>query len=282
MPYKYKISVIVMFKNEEMIMEEWFQHYISEGIDHFYLIDNGSTDNYIDIVNRYIDKITLVVDPTRDNVATQPLLYNKHFLETIKTESEWIIVADMDEYIYGRRNFNSISDYVNAIPEKITRIIMPWKNFGNNNNRLQPSSIIHSLTKREEGSHLIQRNLSGNWLGHCKSLTRTNSLLRLDVHICETVDRFVCFSDFKKADGLANFSLEDQNLHINHYQHMSNEYYTKVKIIRGRGQTSTPNHYNLEKFHRESKYFNQTDDFELSNKKKALFEICSKQFSSND
>ena len=29
MNFKYKISVVSMFKNEEMIMEEWIQHYIN-------------------------------------------------------------------------------------------------------------------------------------------------------------------------------------------------------------------------------------------------------------
>ena len=31
-----------MFKNESMIITEWIEHYLREGIDHFYLIDNGS------------------------------------------------------------------------------------------------------------------------------------------------------------------------------------------------------------------------------------------------
>ena len=39
MDYKYKITLISMFKNESMIMDEWIQHNISEGIQHFYLID---------------------------------------------------------------------------------------------------------------------------------------------------------------------------------------------------------------------------------------------------
>ena len=36
----YLLSVLCMFKNESTIIKEWFEHYISEGIDHFYLIDN--------------------------------------------------------------------------------------------------------------------------------------------------------------------------------------------------------------------------------------------------
>jgi len=268
--YKYTISILSMFKNEEMIMEEWIQHYISEGIEHFYLIDNGSTDNYGLIVNKYADKITLVVDPTRDNVATQPLLYNKHFLETIKMESEWIIIADMDEYIYSRNNFKLISDYIKTIPEHVESILMPWKNFGNNNINLQPKSIKSSFTKREDFSHYIQRIIDHNWVGHCKSLTRTKCLFHLNTHVCELNSNSMHFSDFSivdfNPDNFKKYNLYNQNLHLNHYQNMSYEYYSNVKIKRGDAQSQN-NNYTIERFHNESNIFNQTDDVELSNKK---------------
>ena len=44
---KYNLSLIAIFKNESHILKEWIEHYINEGVDKFYLIDNGSTDNYI-------------------------------------------------------------------------------------------------------------------------------------------------------------------------------------------------------------------------------------------
>ena len=40
------LSIIAMFKNESYIIEQWIQHYLLEGVNHFYLIDNGSTDDY--------------------------------------------------------------------------------------------------------------------------------------------------------------------------------------------------------------------------------------------
>ena len=74
----YLLSVLCMFKNESTIIKEWIQHYISEGIDHFYLIDNGSTDDYNSQIKDYTNLITLVVDPTRLPKGTQRTLYNKH------------------------------------------------------------------------------------------------------------------------------------------------------------------------------------------------------------
>ena len=34
---KYFLSVLSVFKNESHILEEWLNHYINEGVEHFYL-----------------------------------------------------------------------------------------------------------------------------------------------------------------------------------------------------------------------------------------------------
>ena len=52
----YYLSVGAMFKNESHSMKEWLEHYILHGVDHFYLIDDGSTDSYMDILKEYIDR----------------------------------------------------------------------------------------------------------------------------------------------------------------------------------------------------------------------------------
>jgi hypothetical protein len=41
---KYKLGMLCIIKNEEMIIKEWIKHYIWQGVQHFYIIDNESTD----------------------------------------------------------------------------------------------------------------------------------------------------------------------------------------------------------------------------------------------
>ena len=47
------VSVLAIFKNEGMNIKEWIEHYIWQGIEHFYLINNDSTDNYKKILLPY-------------------------------------------------------------------------------------------------------------------------------------------------------------------------------------------------------------------------------------
>jgi glycosyltransferase involved in cell wall biosynthesis len=52
----YYLSVLSIFKNETMNLKLWLEHYLWQGVGHFYLIDNGSTDNPLSILQEYIDK----------------------------------------------------------------------------------------------------------------------------------------------------------------------------------------------------------------------------------
>ena len=49
-------DVLSIFKNETMNLKLWLEHYLWQGVGHFYLIDNGSTDNPLSILQEYIDK----------------------------------------------------------------------------------------------------------------------------------------------------------------------------------------------------------------------------------
>lgn len=46
---KYRISLCLIFNNEAPFLKEWLDYHIVVGIDHFYLYNNNSTDNYIDV-----------------------------------------------------------------------------------------------------------------------------------------------------------------------------------------------------------------------------------------
>ena len=53
---QYYLSIVAIFKNESWILEEWLNHYINEGVEHFFLIDNDSNDDYLSILKPFIDK----------------------------------------------------------------------------------------------------------------------------------------------------------------------------------------------------------------------------------
>ena len=45
---KYEISICAIFKNEAPFLKEWLEFHLMLGIDHFYLYNNNSEDDYLD------------------------------------------------------------------------------------------------------------------------------------------------------------------------------------------------------------------------------------------
>jgi len=203
---KYYLSVYAIFKNESVALEEWLTHYINEGVDHFFLIDNGSTDNYEPILDKFPGRITLYKDAEKHKQNDH---YNNYLFKH-NTESEWIIIVDLDEFVYSRDGFDKISDYLKTVPENISRILLRWKLFGFNGHVDQPPSIIKGFTKRREQTSDV------------KTIARGDRILKLNMHT-------------SSVSGDTLRPRKDFCLHLNHYMLQSYNWFMKVKATRGDG-----------------------------------------------
>ena len=245
---KYKLSILAMFKNESTILKSWLEHYIEEGIEHFYLIDNGSTDNYNKILINYKDKIDLVVDSKRHQVVdcygTQQILYNKYYLEKVKTETDWIFVCDIDEYLFYKIHNKTIYDFI-KLNDNYDVFLIKWIFFGTKFVNT-PINLPLSLTYRQE---LDINNFK-------KSLSKTDNIISLSIHGNEYI------IDTKIKD----LSFKDDLL-LNHYQIILNDYFYNVRCVRGGGVHGI-NNLKYQKNYFENNYnWINIEDNTLKNKK---------------
>jgi hypothetical protein len=255
------LCLVAIFKNESSIMKEYIEHYINQGIDKFFMIDNGSDDNYLDIIQPYIDnnKIELVIDA---NKYMQIEHYNNYFLEKSK-EYDWIIVCDLDEFIYARKEYKTIKEYLLTIDNNISQIVIPWKMFGSNNHIKQPKSVIKSFIKRAQ-------NIENNFING-KSIVRAKNLLKFDIHTHRIDNNISISSDNKILDRefLFNISeniLEESYLHLNHYAIQSYEWFMNIKATRGDVSSKDIDNIRNEYYFKEYDNFsNDIIDDELSN-----------------
>lgn len=241
-----QICLVAMFKNESHILNEWLHHYMKQGVDKFFLIDNDSNDNYLEHLQHFIDNniVELVVDATKCNQSNG---YNKHFLDKCKMY-DWTIVCDLDEFIYARMGFATIKDYLHTVESSVSQVHIPWKMFGSNGyntiEQEQPTSVIQAFTKRtnynkESGFHgvLQEGNIT---YGHGKCIVRTMYLLEFNIHshslsnrnfsTSDNCDNVHINTDFSKIN---ESILEKSCLHLNHYGTQSLNWFMKVKGTRG-------------------------------------------------
>lgn len=260
--YKYNVSILTMFKNESMIIKEWLEYYIKkQNIEHFYLIDNGSTDNYEEKILKYSNYYDLIKDDYRQQFETQKVLFNKYFLDKIKKESKWIIVIDIDEYIYCTNN-QTINTFLLSINmDEYNSIYIPWKIFGSSNYNKQPKDIINSFTLRENNNNILDR-ITKWQTGFFKEICLTENINTLNIHECETKKQKAIY---KKKELITNPNIYLINfpIKLNHYMVMSKEYYEKIKCSRGGGASSKCYKYTMNYFNDTLKQFNMIEDLEL-------------------
>jgi hypothetical protein len=261
------LCIVTMFKNESHIITEWINHYINQGVEHFFMIDNNSNDDYLKHLLPYINngKVTLILDTRKHS---QVNCYNEHFLEPCK-KYDWVLVCDLDEFVYARKEYKTIPEYLCQLNSSVSQIAIPWKIFGSNGfntlDKIQPISVTKTFIKRIDYDKM--QNLQGvkfdnnNKYSFNKCIVRTNKLMQFDIHshITNGGNTTTTTIDPLFHIGYA-FSIINENilkhscLHLNHYPIQSFEWFMRIKATRG--DVATEHHENV----RNEQYFRGFDD----------------------
>lgn len=133
MEYIHKLSVCLCVRNEANYISEFIEHYIKQGVDHFYIVNNKSDDNIEDVIanSPYRKSISLICDDRELNVLSTPgyeghkSLLDDNLYDLVRKESEWIIIVDADEFMYGR-NGHTIKSYIKTIPSDVDCVYVLW------------------------------------------------------------------------------------------------------------------------------------------------------------
>lgn len=210
---RYKLGVMAIMKNEAMNLEEWIQHYLWQGIDQIYLIDNGSTDNGISLLQPWIDKgiVKLIVlkIPWKQKEHYQTAFNHFHIAE----ECQWLISADLDEFWFCKKKGVGIREALGHYDE-FDVIYTNWSVFGSGGYKIHPNSLRTQLLMRhkELGGHSHTK-----WICQTKILT---DLKDLGIHKIKWACSSRTISD-------------NEMFQINHYVTQSLDYFTKIKMTRG-------------------------------------------------
>ncbi len=123
---KYHVCLCGIFKNEGKILKEWIEYYLMIGVDHFYLYNNFSTDNYKEILAPYISqgKVTLVEWPVQYGQLTA----YQDCLHRFGSECQWMGFIDLDEFVCFK-NATSIGRWLNKF-RNYPSVLICWKMFG--------------------------------------------------------------------------------------------------------------------------------------------------------
>jgi hypothetical protein len=253
MTKKYYLSVGAIFKNEAHILKEWIEHYLFHGVEHFYLINDNSHDNFLNTIQEYIDNdiITLFNVNEPYYLGRQRNLYNRHILPNI-SETQWLLICDLDEFIWSQKDIN-LGNVLKIYFQNMAQIQIHQFLFGSNGHIKQPKYVVKEFTKRRI-----------NYIDDKKYKYIVNSsydFTSLNIHHAE-------FKNKDYINDLTKFIIINPEYFVNnHYNCQSQEFWNSIKCTRGDCDNF------LKRTSESFKIFdiNEIDDLQLYNQNLNLF-----------
>jgi hypothetical protein len=217
---KYELAVGAVFKNEAHILEEWIKHYIHHGVEHFYLINDGSSDDYYKIIEPFIysKHVTLFNEDARPQyTGRQRDMYNIHILPHLH-ETQWLLMCDLDEFVWSEDNVD-----LRIVLKKcmhFSQIQFEHTIFGSNGLIHTPKYAVSSFTRR---SSVHPTKNPGNRKYFVNSSVAFRSL---NVHHASYADD----DSIHKTDFVL---LDPYWFRMNHYCCQSRDFWKQIKCTRG-------------------------------------------------
>ena len=248
----YKLSVGSIFKNELDSIKEWIEHYINHGVEHFYLINDNSNDNFLEIIQEYIDQniITLFNVNEPYYLGRQRNLYNRCILPNI-SETKWLLMCDIDEYIWSPKDINLCNVLKEC--EGLGQIQIHQILFGSNGHIAQPKYTVKEFTKRRLNNYEDKK--------YKYIVNSSYEFSSLNVHHADFINKDY-IGDIQKF-----IIINTDYFVMNHYCCQSQDYWNNIKCTRGDADsylTRTPSDF----AHIDT---NEIEDLQLFNQNLQLF-----------
>lgn len=139
---KIYIAIAAIVKNEENYIEEWIEYHRLLGIEKFYIYDNGSTDDTVAILQKYVVNEIVELDyveGTDRQIETYDRILNRH-----RSDTFWIAFIDVDEFLYIN-NFEPHTDAIGRFLkeyEAYNGLEIYWKTFGTSDHMNMPDGYV--------------------------------------------------------------------------------------------------------------------------------------------
>jgi len=110
-----------------LALKEWIEYHKIAGVDHFYLYNNESEDDYMEVLNSYIEDgtVTLIDWPYKQKQLESYCDCIKRF----KDETRWLGFIDIDEFVVPIQD-NDIYSFLKKYESNRPAVLLYWKIFG--------------------------------------------------------------------------------------------------------------------------------------------------------
>jgi hypothetical protein len=132
------LSICAIYRDEAPYLREWIEFHRLVGVERFYLYNNGSTDEHLEVLAPYVDAGTVVM---RDwPVFPGQIQAYEDCLKRHRDESRWIAFIDLDEFLFSPTG-SPVPDLLKEF-ERFPGVAVNWAMFGSSGHRTKPPGLV--------------------------------------------------------------------------------------------------------------------------------------------
>jgi hypothetical protein len=238
---KYNLVVCAIAKDELPYLLEWIAYYRVLGVDHFYFLDNESSDGSFQLLSalQKMEILTLISWPNRasypgfEGLPVGPQVPGYNFvlqLLRLGNLADWVAFLDIDEFVVPSNG--SFRDLIQQYDQH-AGVALNWRIFGSSGHQTMSHNLVIERFTR-------CANLRFEPNRHVKCCVRVNKMQRANTHICYPSEGQIVRTNGVEVnydrDGLEDIILDDTAV-INHYFVKSRQEWSKK---RNRGRATRP------------------------------------------
>lgn len=233
----YYLSACTIFQDEADYLIEWIEFHRLVGIEHFYLYNNNSHDDYLAVLQPYIDQgiVDLFDWPSpekQDWTPYQEKAYN-HCIKLSTGQTRWLAVIDTDEYLVPVQ-YDNVKDFLRDFDSSysVGGVTVSWQFYGTSWCKKIPKDklmIETLLLKAKVNYHLNKEK---------KTICKPHKVRRYRVH--DAVYNKGFYSVASNGDNCPGSSVQIDKIRLNHYWTRDEDFFFHVKIPRRMRCTGKP------------------------------------------
>lgn len=240
----YELGIITQFRDEAPYLDEWIEYHRLAGADHFWIRDDGSTDDWRAVLAPHV--VSGLVEVLPAGGVPLAALASDRQLETIRDglrlasgRARWVALIDVDEFLLPMVE-GTVPACLGRCFAEASAVYVNWRMFGTSGVIVPPGRpLLPSLTACSLPSH------PENGIG--KSLVRPDRVVVDDVWYAHHVPLEIGSAYFDGGGNRLCFGMRsgrsdlltagahfDDRIRINHYNLRDERFYATNRVRRAR------------------------------------------------
>lgn len=140
----WKLTICAIVKDEGDYIREWIEFHRIQGVEHFFIYDNGSSDSTLEILQEYCDGgiVDLIPWPNFSMAMNPQFAAYAHCAHAYATLAEWIAFIDVDEFLFSDSTDHLIDEISALAGRDVAAIGVCRYEYGPCGHEIKPDGMV--------------------------------------------------------------------------------------------------------------------------------------------